>query len=167
LITVSVVVELQRLRSDHADAVLEFELINRAYFAAWVSDRGDAFYENFGDEHGLLLAEQAAGGCVFHVLVDDDRTVLGRFNLYDLEHETAVVGYRVAERVTGRGVATAALRELCELATGPYALRMLMAMASNENVSSQRVLEKAGFVATGPTDVAGRPGTRYERSLAD
>ena len=31
--------ELQRLRADHAPAVLAFELANRAYFAAFISER--------------------------------------------------------------------------------------------------------------------------------
>jgi [ribosomal protein S5]-alanine N-acetyltransferase len=39
--------ELQRLHAGHAPAVLAFELENRAYFAASVSDRGDEFYEQF------------------------------------------------------------------------------------------------------------------------
>jgi [ribosomal protein S5]-alanine N-acetyltransferase len=32
--------ELQRLHADHAPAVLAFELANRTYFAAFISDRG-------------------------------------------------------------------------------------------------------------------------------
>jgi ribosomal-protein-alanine N-acetyltransferase len=159
------VFELQRLRSDHAGSVLAFELANRAYFAAWVSDRGDEFYERFDEHYRGLLAEQDAGVCAFHVLVDDDRTVLGRFNLVDLDHGTAEVGYRVAERVAGRGVASSTLRELCELATTRYGLQTLRAATSNENIASQRVLEKAGFVAVGTTTVGGRPGTWYERML--
>jgi [ribosomal protein S5]-alanine N-acetyltransferase len=39
--------ELQRLRADHAPAVLAFEVANRAYFAASISDRGDEFFEQF------------------------------------------------------------------------------------------------------------------------
>ena len=39
--------ELQRLRAGHAPAVLAFELANRVYFAASVSDRGDEFYDRF------------------------------------------------------------------------------------------------------------------------
>ena len=39
--------ELQRLRDDHLDAVLAFELANRAYFAGFISDRGDEFYERY------------------------------------------------------------------------------------------------------------------------
>lgn len=157
--------ELQRLRADHADAVLAFELANRGYFRRSISDRGDAFYEAFGARHRELLAEQEAGTCIFHVLVDDDGMVVGRFNLFDLEEGRARVGYRVAERVAGRGVATSTLRELCELAGTEYGLRALSAETTNDNVASQRVLEKAGFAAVGETTVAGRPGTAYERKL--
>ena len=108
--------ELQRLRADHAPAVLAFELANRAYFATFISDRGDEFFDHFTERYHDLLAEQEAGTCVFHVLVGEDGTVLGRFNLFDLEDGTAVLGYRVAEHVAGRGVATAAVQELCRLA---------------------------------------------------
>jgi len=160
------VFELQRLRLGHEAAVLAFEQENRAYFAEWVSDRGDDFYEEFPERHRALLAEQEAGSCVFHVLVDGDETVVGRFNLYDLVEGTAVVGYRVAQRVSGRGVATSGLRNLCRIAGEECGLRTLRAAASNENVASQRVLAKAGFVAIGPAEVGARPGTRYELALA-
>jgi ribosomal-protein-alanine N-acetyltransferase len=159
------VVELQRLRSDHAAAVLAFEVTNRAYFAISITDRGDEFFAQFSERHRSSLAEQDAGACLLHVLVDGDGTVVGRFNLYDLVDETAEVGYRVAEDVAGRGVATSTLRTLCRLAAEQYGLRTLKAKTSNENVASQRVLEKAGFVSLGPTDVGGRPGTLYECRL--
>ena len=93
--------ELQRLRADHAPAVLAFELANRAYFATFISDRGDEFYDQFTERYNALLAEQEAGICVFHVLVGEDGTVLGRFNLYDLEDGTAELGYRVARASRG------------------------------------------------------------------
>jgi len=158
------VFELQRLRRDHEAAVLDFELANRAYFAESISDRGDQFFEEFADRYAALLAEQEAGICIFHVLVDDG-TVVGRFNLYDVVDGTARVGYRVAERVAGRGVATSALRDLCGLAGDDYGLQSLRAEASHENVASQRVLVKAGFVAIGPAEVGGREGAWYELAL--
>ena len=158
--------ELQRLRADHAPAVLAFELANRAYFATFVSDRGDDFYDQFTERHDALLAEQEAGICVFHVLVGENGTVLGRFNLYDLEDGTAELGYRVAQQVAGRGVATAAVRELCRIAVARYGLRTLKAAATHDNVASQKVLVKAGFVPTGPAQPGGRPGTWYRRDLA-
>jgi ribosomal-protein-alanine N-acetyltransferase len=102
---------------------------------------------------------------IFHALLDEDGTVVGRFNLYDVEDRAAEVGYRVAENVARRGVATSALRELRRLAVEQYGLETLRAATTNENVASQRVLEKAGFVFVGPTDVAARPGTLYECAL--
>ena len=161
--------ELQRLHTGHAPAVLAFELANRAYFAASVSDRGDEFYDQFTDRHSALLAEQEAGHCAFYVLVAEDGSVLGRFNLYDLEDGTAKLGYRVAQHVAGRGVATATVRELCRLAAVRYGLRTLRAATAHENVASQKVLAKAGFVPAGPADPAdlgGKPGTWYQRDQA-
>jgi ribosomal-protein-alanine N-acetyltransferase len=158
--------ELQRLRADHAPAVLAFELANRAYFATFISDRGDEFYDHFTEGYDALLAEQETGTCAFHVLVGEDGTVLGRFNLFDLEDGTAVLGYRVAQHIAGRGVATATVQELCRLAAARYGLRTLRAATTYDNVASQKVLAKAGFVPAGPAEPGGRPGTWYQRDLA-
>jgi [ribosomal protein S5]-alanine N-acetyltransferase len=161
--------ELQRLDAGHAPAVLAFELANRAYFSAFISDRGDEFFDQFTDRHAALLAEQEAGSCAFYVLVAEDGSVLGRFNLYDFEDGTAVLGYRVAQHVAGRGVATATVRELCGLAAARHGLRTLRAATASENAASRKVLAKAGFVPAGPADPAdlgGKPGTWYQRGLA-
>ncbi|MFE0512491.1 GNAT family N-acetyltransferase [Streptomyces sp. NPDC058964] len=161
--------ELKQLDAGHAPAVLAFELANRAYFAASISDRGDEFYDQFADRHSAMLAEQEAGGCAFYVLVATDGSVLGRFNLYDFKDGTANLGYRVAQHVAGRGVATATVRELCQLAAARHGLRALRAATSHANAASQRVLTKAGFVPVGPADPAdlgGKPGTWYQRDLA-
>ena len=74
------------------------------------------FYDHLTEQYNALRAEQEAGSCVFHLLVGEDGTVLGRFNLVDLEDGTAELGYRVAQQVAGRGVATATVRELGRLA---------------------------------------------------
>jgi [ribosomal protein S5]-alanine N-acetyltransferase len=157
--------ELQRLRAAHAPAVLAFELANRAYFAAFISDRGDEFYDQFAERHNALLAEQEAGICACYVLVGDDGSVLGRFNLYDIEDGTAELGYRVAQHVAGSGVATAGARELCRLAAAQYGLHTVRAATTLANVASQRVLVKAGFVPVGPADIGGKRGTWYQRDL--
>jgi ribosomal-protein-alanine N-acetyltransferase len=160
--------ELKRLDAGDAPAVLAFELVNRAYFAASVSDRGDEFFDQFAGRYGALLAEQEAGTGAFYVLVAEDGSVLGRFNLYDLKDGTARLGYRVAQQAAGRGVATAAVRELCQLAAARHGLRILRAATSHDNAASQRVLAKAGFVPVGPADpadIGGKPGTWYQRDL--
>ena len=160
--------ELQQLRADHGPAVLDFELANRAYFAGFISDRGDEFYDHFTDRHRGLLAEQGAGFGAFYVLVAEDGSVLGRFNLYYLKDGIAELGYRVARHVAGRGVATAAVRELCTLAAARHGLHTLRAATSHANVASQKVLAKAGFVPVcpaDPADLGGKPGTWYQLDL--
>jgi ribosomal-protein-alanine N-acetyltransferase len=160
--------ELQRLRADHAQAVLAFELANRAYFAASISDRGDEYFAQFAEQHAARLAEQAAGAGAYYVLVDGDGAVLGRFNLIFVGEGVAELGYRVAAHVAGRGVATATVRDLCQLAAGLPGIRVLRAATSHGNVASQRVLLKAGFVPVGPADpahIGGKEGTWYQRDV--
>ena len=160
--------ELEELRAGHAPAVLAFELLNRAYFAASVSDRGDEFFEQFPDGYRALLAEQEAGVCAFYVLVADDGSVLGRFNLYDLADGTARVGYRVAQQAAGRGLATRSVRELCRIAAARHGLRTLRAATSHDNAASQKVLANAGFALAGPAgpaDLGGKSGTWHQLDL--
>ena len=161
--------KLQLLRPGHAPAVLAFELANRSYFAAFISDRGDEYFDRFTEQHSAMLAEQEAGAGAYYVLLAEDGSVLGRFNLYRFEDGTAELGYRVAEHAAGRGLATATVRELCRLAAVRHGLRTLRAATSNGNTASQKVLAKAGFVPVGPADpadIGGKHGTWYQRDLA-
>ncbi len=160
--------QLQVLDAGHLEVLRDFELANRAYFAAWVTDRGDDFFEHFDERLAARLAEQRAGEAAFHVLVDDDGSVLGRFNLIFVGDHVAELGFRVAERATGRGLATATVRDLCDVAADRYDVRVLRASASLGNHGSRAVLTKSGFHAVGPadpSDVGGKDGTWYERVL--
>lgn len=160
---------LEKLRPDHADAVLAFELTNRSYFAASISDRGDEYFAQFAELHTALLAEQAAGRGAYYVLVDEDGSVIGRFNLKLAGDGTAELGYRVARSLAGRGIATAAVEEVCKLAPQRHGVRTLRAATSTTNLASQKVLRKAGFMPVGPAspdDVGGKTGTWYSRDAA-
>ncbi|MEU4568876.1 GNAT family N-acetyltransferase [Micromonospora sp. NPDC023956] len=157
--------ELQQLELRHAAALLRFERENRAYFARFVPDRGDDYFAGFTARHAELLAEQVDGGCRFHVLVDDDGTVLARFNLVDIADGSAELGFRVAERATGRGVASDGVRAVCALARDRYRLRRLFASADLRNVGSLAVLRRTGFTPVGEITVDGRPARRHVRDL--
>jgi len=156
---------LRPLGPEHEQAVLAFELDNRDYFRGFIADRGDGYFDHYSQRHRALLIEQDAGVCAFHVLVDDDGSVVGRFNLYDLTDGSAEVGYRVAESVAGSGVATSAVLELCRIAADDHDLTELTAEVSDSNVASRRVLEKTGFVRVGSTEVAGQPASAFWRDL--
>ncbi|WP_030242711.1 MULTISPECIES: GNAT family N-acetyltransferase [unclassified Streptomyces] len=160
-------VKLERLRADHADELLAFERENRAYFARSVPDRGDAYFTpaGFAERHRALLEEQHARVCHFHVVLDDDGTLIGRVNLIDVQDGRAEVGYRVGERAAGRGVATAAVADVCRLAAGEYGLNALTAVTTLGNLASMAVLTRNGFTHVADTIVGGDPGVRYVRHL--
>ncbi|MFI7646852.1 GNAT family N-acetyltransferase [Micromonospora sp. NPDC049460] len=157
--------ELQRLATHHAAALLRFERDNREWFARSVPDRGDAYFADFDARHAGLLAEQEAGACHFHVLVDADGAVLGRFNLVDVVDGEAELGYRVAERAAGRGVATDGVRRVAALARAAYGLCRLTARTTLDNAGSLAVLRRTSFTPVGEVSLDGRPGLRFVRQL--
>ncbi|KJS59631.1 GNAT family N-acetyltransferase [Streptomyces rubellomurinus] len=155
---------LEPLRPDHADALLAFELANRAYFTRTVPDRGDAYFADFPARHAALLAEQAAGICHFHAIVSEG-TLVGRVNLIDVEDGSAELGYRIAESAAGRGLAKAAVAEVLHLATTTYALTALTARTTLDNPASMAVLTHHAFTPVEEFLLDGRPALRYRRAL--
>ncbi|GLW50239.1 N-acetyltransferase [Streptomyces sp. NBRC 14336] len=165
-------VRLERLRPEHAEQLLAFERENRAYFARTVPDRGDAYFApaGFAARHRAVLAEQDAGICHFHLVfgglgdsgafgdvgdVGEMDRLVGRINLMDVEDGSAELGYRVGRRAAGRGVATAAVAALCELAPRAYGLTALTAVTTLDNLASRTVLERNGFRTTGRASPSG------------
>lgn len=157
---------LERLRGDHRDGLLAFERENREYFARSVPDRGDAYFAEFDARHGALLAEQDEGDCHFHLVIDEaDGRLAGRVNLVDVRDGAAELGYRIGERAAGRGMAKAAVAEVCRLAASEYGLRVLTAVTTLDNAASAAVLSRSGFEAVGELTLDGRPGLSYRKPL--
>lgn len=153
--------ELQLVRLDHAPALLLFERENRAYFAAAIPDRGDEFFAEFDAQHAQLLERQAARTDYFHVLVAESGEVVGRVNLIDVADGSAELGYRIAQKAAGQGLATAAVREARELGAAQYGLTRLRAKVTMDNPASHTVLERNGFLADGELTLNGKPAMSY------
>jgi Acetyltransferases, including N-acetylases of ribosomal proteins len=153
--------DLQLVRLDHAPALLVFERENRAYFAAVIPDRGDSFFAEFDTRHAQLLAQQAAGTDYFYLLVAEGGEVVGRVNLFKVADGSAELGYRIAQKAAGQGLATAAVRKVRELAATEYGLTSLRARVTLDNPASGKVLEHNGFVAIGELMLNGKPARSY------
>jgi len=153
--------DLQLVRLDHAPALLAFERENRAYFAASIPDRGDEFFAEFDTRHAQLLAWQAAGTAYFHLLVAEGGEVVGRVNLTEVADGSAELGYRIAQKAAGQGLATAAVSKVRELAATKYGLSRLSARVTLDNPASRKVLEYNGFVAGGSLTLNGKPARFY------
>jgi ribosomal-protein-alanine N-acetyltransferase len=153
--------DLQLVRLDHAPALLAFERENRAYFAASVPDRGDEFFAQFDTRYAQLLEWQAAGTDYFHLLVTERGEVVGRVNLTEVADGSAELGYRIAQKAAGQGLATAAVRKVRELAATEYGLSRLRARVTLDNPASRKVLEHNGFVAVGELTLNGKQARSY------
>jgi ribosomal-protein-alanine N-acetyltransferase len=158
-------VDLQQLTAEHLDAILEFETVNREYFAASIPDRGDDFFADYPTRHAALLAMQAAGTDFFHVLVADNGMIMGRVNLVEVADGEAEIGYRIGRDFAGHGLATEAVRRVCELARSVYGLKRLRAGTAAVNHASQSVLRHNGFALVGETTLDGRPNYRFTLDL--
>lgn len=83
-----------------------------------------------------------------HFAIEVDGEAAGGIGLElqpDIFKRTAVIGYWLAEKHWGRGIATAALRVLTEHAFASFDLCRLQAYVFEHNPASGRVLEKAGY----------------------
>jgi ribosomal-protein-alanine N-acetyltransferase len=99
------------------------------------------------------------------VLTDDSGAVVGRVNLVDFENGSAELGYRIAEKWAGQGLATAAVWAIIGVAATEYGLTVLRAGASDRNPASQAVLTRAGFRQVGTSTTSLGPGKKYELML--
>lgn len=85
-------------------------------------------------------------------IIDIDGAAVGGIGFTlgtDIERISAELGYWLGEDYWGRGIATAAVRRICEYGFGALDLVRIFALPMAHNASSQRVLEKAGFVREG------------------
>ena len=141
---------IRTLRPDDAAPLLAFEQANRAWFERHIDRRPDDFYSIDGvHAHVAQFLDQHAQGRMHPcVIVDEYGQLIGRANLKDIDREQGVaeVGYRIGELQAGKGLATAALRHLIDLAQGEWRLASLSAYAIDGNAASIRVLERCGFV---------------------
>ena len=86
----------------------------------------------------------------FVILAPDGRFLGGcGLNQIDEENHRANLGYWVRSSATGRGVATAAVRQLVQWAFNNTPLVRLEVIVSTQNAASLRVAEKSGAVNDG------------------
>lgn len=132
------------------DALLAFELGNRAFFEANINARPPAYYSAAGVAQAIdvAIADAGAGRGYQFLIKSPDGEILGRINLRDVERahlHSAVLGYRIAEVQGGKGYASSAVRALLEIAFGQLGLLRIEASARTSNPGSVRVLERNGF----------------------
>lgn len=95
-----------------------------------------------------VFAVRLAAAHVFVIRARDDDTPLGDIGLQISaeNREEADIGYTVVPAARGKGIASEALRAVCDYAFNQTGVKAINAYVLADNGGSVRVLEKAGFV---------------------
>ncbi len=135
---------------EDVEALTALYVENRQYLAPWQPLRPDAYFTRAGQTAAVdaALADRASGTAVSLVVLGTLGEVVGTVTLSSIirgAFQSCSVGYWLAERARGQGLATAAVREAADLAFGDLRLHRIQAETLRHNRRSQRVLERLGF----------------------
>ena len=145
--------QLKVLQTEHWQRLLEFELDNQQWFEKWISPRPEGFYQRQVFLQNIKsLVRQSPDANYAMYLYFDAQHILGRFNIINIDQKIAEIGYRLAERATGKGIATTGLQALMVEAKNRLKLQQLTARVTIDNLASQKVLLNNGFVQQQSTD---------------
>ncbi|MEH7438559.1 GNAT family N-acetyltransferase [Neobacillus drentensis] len=150
--------KIELLCEHDARDLFEFEYQNRTFFERMVPSRGDEYYnfEHFSHVLSELLQEQAEGISYFFLIREENDTMVGRINLVDTEVNGLIrmghLGYRIGEEYSGRGLATKAVNVLLKRLPNEYGIHEVHAKTTEDNLGSQKVLEKNHFALVSVDD---------------
>jgi len=138
------------LAVEDVDALTRLYADNRQFLAPWQPLRPDAYFTVAGQREAAdaVLAQQDRGVAVPLVILEGGGGIVGTLTISSIirgAFQSCSVGYWLAERAQGRGLATAALLEAVELAFGELRLHRVQAETLTHNRRSQRMLERVGF----------------------
>lgn len=138
------------LSLDDVPRLAELVTTNRDFLAPFEPDREEAWFTPAGQAAVVRETLEGAGrGTVVpRVVLDGDGAVVGRVNLNNVVRgpfQSCSLGYWLDERSTGRGLASAAVAEMLDLAFGELGLHRVEAGTLVDNVASQKVLARNGF----------------------
>ncbi|WP_321889851.1 GNAT family N-acetyltransferase [Paraburkholderia bannensis] len=136
-----------------ADALLAFEIDNRAYFEHWINARSAAYYSLAAVREAIANAQTDIDkDRAYQYLVCSGDEIVGRVNLVDVARpyfNRATLGYRIGSQFAGQGYASQAVALALECAATHLRLSRVEAVVRPQNVGSTRVLERNGFTAFG------------------
>lgn len=151
--------------TDDVPALADLLRASRDFLAPWEPVRSDDYFTDEGQLTVIVgaLTQHEWGSALPHVILDETGHVAGRITLNGIVRgpfQSCSVGYWVGATATGRGLATAAVRDILAAAFGELGLHRVQAETVLHNVRSQAVLRRNGFrrigMAPAYLNIAGR-----------
>jgi ribosomal-protein-alanine N-acetyltransferase len=142
------------ITADDAPALAQLVRLNRDFLAPWEPLRSDDYFTEDAQRIAIqeALREHEQGRNLPLVIVDEEASIIGRITLNGIVRrvfQSCSVGYWVSQSAGGRGVATAALKQVISIAFGELGLHRIQGETVLDNFASQKVLERNGFVRIG------------------
>src|SRR5215472_661505 len=139
---------------DDAPALAELARANREFLEPWDVVHDEDYFTPAGQRAriGDALTRHAQGTMLPHVILAESDRVVGRVNLNDIVRGafcSCHLGYWLNQADNGRGLATAAVREIVDVGFTELRLHRIQAGTLPHNIASQRVLEHNGFTRIG------------------
>lgn len=112
--------------------------MNDGFACPYTKENGEAFISFANNDNpvhifAIDLSGEAIGGIGLHPKIDVDR-------------KNAELGYWLAEPYWGKGIITAAIKEMVDFGFKNFDISRIFARPFGTNIGSQKVLEKAGFI---------------------
>jgi [ribosomal protein S5]-alanine N-acetyltransferase len=147
-----------------ASRLAELYRADREFLREWDPDRPDAFFTPDGQRAAIDAAlHERERGRSWPGVIEHAGEPAGRINLNNILRgplRSCFIGYWVASPLSGRGIATSAVRQALEIAFHELVLHRVDAFTRIDNAGSRRVLEKNGFREVGVSErhihIAGR-----------
>jgi ribosomal-protein-alanine N-acetyltransferase len=142
-------VSMRVLRVTDAAALAVAYVRNRAHLAHWEPARPEEYFTEkwqAADIANRLVTHES--GEAYPLGLFDGGLLVGRFNLAGIVRgpfQSAGLGYWVDADYAGRGLASAAVQAIVDMARDDLGLHRIEASTLLHNAASRRVLLKAGF----------------------
>lgn len=100
-----------------------------------------------GEEYISAMLSADENETFSFAITADNKVVgsIGAFRQENIHRQTAELGYYIAEEYWGKGIATEAVKQICEYVFDKSDIIRIYAQPFAFNVASCKVLEKAGF----------------------
>jgi ribosomal-protein-alanine N-acetyltransferase len=143
--------KIEQVTEKDYETLYAFEMRNKAFFERNLPPRPEGYqqYQTFKEIMDDLLLEQSAGDYFMYLVKDDLGYIMTRINLQideDKGLKRADLGYRTDCKAQGKGVTSQAVQLVLEEAFTRHALSEVTAGTASDNLASQSVLIKNGFV---------------------
>ena len=147
-------VTIRLVSETDADPLARLLRANRSFLSTTDPARPEEYFSGTGQRHDI--ADQRAAHEERRLLpyvVEADGELAGRVTLSQIFYKafcSGILGYWIREDYNGRGIASAAVAQLIEVAfAAPWELHRIEAGTLVDNLGSQRVLQRNGFVRFG------------------